>query len=183
MEAYDAGTVRKLSFESKEEMEKWLDSIREVTVTMMMEWDEGSIEGRQTSGSIRASKVIREEMAEQPKPNYDSAALGTIKKRKNILTSDRSGLTLLKNFQVNQMHGNFNEMVTTFITEESEVEKTATEIQDVEVVKFELDVTVPSFEVEIMKLKLAPGTNTVTEPAIFEKWVTYSMIGMSMWLE
>ena len=50
-------------------------------------------------------------------------------------------------------------------------------------VKFELDVSVPSFEVEIMKLKLSPGLQQVANPASFEKWVTYAMIGMSLWFE
>ena len=34
-----------------------------------------------------------------------------------------------------------------------------------------------------MKLKLIPGLNQVAKPSVFEKWVTYAMIGMSVWLE
>ena len=60
----------------------------------------------------------------------------------------------------------------------------ATEDQeDYNLVKFELDVSVPSFEIEIMKLKLSPETQQVVNPASFEKWVTYAMIGMSLWFE
>ena len=50
-------------------------------------------------------------------------------------------------------------------------------------VKLELDLSIPSFEVELMKLKLVPGVNQVASPATFEKWVSYAMLGMSMWLE
>ena len=87
------------------------------------------------------------------------------------------------------MHGNFNELVDTLVTEESEMsqrkEKQESSGGDSEkqVVKFELDISVPSFEIELMKLKLIPGLNQVARPAVFEKWVTYVMIGMSMWLE
>ena len=65
------------------------------------------------------------------------------------------------------MHGNFNEMITTVITEESEAEakRKEPESQDVETIKFEMDVSIPSFEVEIMKLKLVPGLGTVADPA------------------
>ena len=60
----------------------------------------------------------------------------------------------------------------------------ATEDQeDYNLVKFELDVSVPSFEIEIMKLKLSPETQQVAIPPSFEKWVTYAMIGMSLWFE
>lgn len=34
-----------------------------------------------------------------------------------------------------------------------------------------------------MKLKLIPGVKQVANPASFEKWVTFAMIGMSFWLE
>ena len=34
-----------------------------------------------------------------------------------------------------------------------------------------------------MKLKLVPGINQVANPALFELWVTYTMLGMSMWME
>lgn len=59
----------------------------------------------------------------------------------------------------------------------------AEEQVDYNLVKFELDVSVPSFEVEIMKLKLSRETQQVANPASFEKWVTYAMIGLSFWLE
>lgn len=63
------------------------------------------------------------------------------------------------------MHGNFNEMVTTFITTEgsdtSRVDESRyTEADDDLVkVKLELDVSIPTFDVELMKLKLVPGIN------------------------
>ena len=63
------------------------------------------------------------------------------------------------------MHGNFNELVTTVMTatEESETTSHNDESRNDEdaddIIKFELDVSVPSFEVELMKLKLAPGLN------------------------
>ena len=51
------------------------------------------------------------------------------------------------------------------------------------VVKVEMDISVPSIEFELMKLKLEPETGKVASPAVFESWVTYIMLGMSMWME
>ena len=87
------------------------------------------------------------------------------------------------------MHGNFNEMVTTVMTATEEREQSHNDSRFTEdpdenhVIKLELDVSIPSFEVELMKLRLVPGINQVANPATFEKWVTYAMLGMSMWLE
>ena len=99
----------------------------------------------------------------------------------------------LKTFQQNQMHGNFNELVTTFMTEESEqleteAEGAANKPKDVDpeeyyVAQIEVDVNIPSFEVELMKLKLDPVLKQVAKPRVFERWVTYQMLGMSMWME
>jgi len=65
------------------------------------------------------------------------------------------------------MHGNFNEMVTTFITTEGSCdtsrnfdESRFTEADDDLVkVKLELDISIPTFDVELMKLKLVAGIN------------------------
>ena len=38
---FEAGTVRKLRFNSQEQMQKWADSIGEVTMQLVLEWDEG----------------------------------------------------------------------------------------------------------------------------------------------
>ena len=64
------------------------------------------------------------------------------------------------------MHGNFNSDVKTIMTtiEESEPSindsrMTNEDTDDNNVVKLELDISVPSFEVELMKLKLVPGIN------------------------
>ena len=88
------------------------------------------------------------------------------------------------------MHGNFNEEITaTILTTElsdhnnADQSMAAEDKEDYNLVKFELDVSVPSFEIEIMKLKLIPGLQQVANPGSFEKWVTYAMIGMSLWFE
>jgi len=87
------------------------------------------------------------------------------------------------------MHGNFNEAVTTFITTDegntslNEDSQSGVQEDDLNAVKIEMDISVPSFEVELMKLKLVPGQNKVANPAVFELWVTYSMLGMALWLE
>jgi hypothetical protein len=69
----------------------------------------------------------------------------------------------LKTFQLNNMqkHGNFDAMLTTVMTEESEQsnQDEPKQPEDLNIVKFELDVSIPSFEVEVMKLKLVPGLN------------------------
>lgn len=65
------------------------------------------------------------------------------------------------------MHGNFNELVTTVMTATEGSETTShnddsryvENADDNNIVKFELDISVPSFEVELMKLKLLPGIN------------------------
>ena len=59
-EAYEAGSVRKLRFESQDEMETWLEAIREVTVEMILEWNEMFKDERASSNSVRATKVIKE---------------------------------------------------------------------------------------------------------------------------
>lgn len=89
------------------------------------------------------------------------------------------------------MHGNFNENVDTKLTSDAsetgssrfEDSRFVEDIEELTAVKFELDVSIPSFEVELMKLKLIPGIKQVANPACFEKWVTFAMIGMSFWLE
>ena len=89
------------------------------------------------------------------------------------------------------MHGNFDKSVTTFISTESawsddESRKSQSHVEtdeEMNVVKMEMDISVPSIEVELMKLKLEPGTGKVANPAVFEGWVTYIMLGMSMWME
>lgn len=55
--------------------------------------------------------------------------------------------------------------------------------EEIEEVSLEIDASIPSFEVELMKLRLVPGGQEVAKPASFEKWVTYAMIGMSFWRE
>ena len=76
-------------------------------------------------------------------------------------------------------------MVASMMTEDNEMTSRSEETKkvDVNIVQFELDVSIPTFEVEFMKLKLIPGLNQVAKPSVFEKWVTYAMIGMSVWLE
>lgn len=85
------------------------------------------------------------------------------------------------------MHGNFNDLVTSVMTSQADEESATSNSRFVEdeddIIQFELDVSIPQFEVELMKLKLDPSLKKVASPAIFEKWVTYSMIGMSMWIE
>ena len=45
---------------------------------------------------------------------------------------------------------------------------TAEQLIEAETVKFEVDFSIPSFEIELMKLKLAPGGKEVARPAVFE---------------
>lgn len=72
------------------------------------------------------------------------------------------------------MHGNFNEMISTVLTSHAEERSDYSHNDDSRytedadenhVVKFEFDISVPSFEVELMKLKLMPGVNQVANPA------------------
>ena len=90
------------------------------------------------------------------------------------------------------MHGNFSELVGTVISTEEISEHSETDeskFADLEMqedlisTKFELDISMPSFEVEIMKLKLVPGIKQIVRPAVFENWVSLALIGMSLWLE
>ena len=60
---------------------------------------------------------------------------------------------------------------------------TAEQLIEAETVKFEVDFSIPSFEIELMKLKLAPGGKMVARPAVFEQWVNFAMIGMSLWYQ
>ena len=90
------------------------------------------------------------------------------------------------------MHGNFSELVGTVISTEEISEHSETDeskFADLEMqedlisTKLELDISMPSFEVEIMKLKLVPGIKQIVRPAVFENWVSLALIGMSLWLE
>ena len=58
---------------------------------------------------------------------------------------------------------------------------TPEQLIEAETVKIEVDFSIPSFEIELMKLKLAPGGRMVARPAVFEQWVNFAMIGMSLW--
>ena len=85
------------------------------------------------------------------------------------------------------MHGNFNDLVTTVITSQGDSDSQTGDSRFVEdeddPVQFEVDISIPQFEVELMKLKLVPGLMQVAKPNVFEKWVSFAMIGMSMWVD
>ena len=91
------------------------------------------------------------------------------------------------------MHGNFNESVTTFIStdtmsseehEQSREPRTESDVdEDLQTVKVEMDVSIPSLEVELLKLKLDSSSGKVGNQAVFEMWVTFTMLGMTMWME
>jgi len=94
-EAFDAGTARKLKFESQESMQSWVDKIQAVTVGIVLDWDDNVAPNqiaRSSFSGARESSMIDTSSAAA---NTNNAA----KKRIGVNgINDPKGMLALKSF-------------------------------------------------------------------------------------
>ena len=91
-DSFEAGTVRKIRFDSNQDMQAWIDQIKEVTIGMDLEWGD-------PKGNFAVN--LHEHIAEQPKPNSADQKESIYMRRRGIGyggISDQKRMMALKSF-------------------------------------------------------------------------------------
>lgn len=93
-EAFDAGTARKLKFESQESMQSWVDKIQAVTVGIVLDWDDNVAPNQIARSSFSGARESMIDTSSAAANNNNAA-----KKRIGVNgINDPKGMLALKSF-------------------------------------------------------------------------------------
>jgi len=93
---------------------------------------------------------------------------------------------MTKRSSLRQSRGSFraeNSRISIRASNDPKSQKTIRQIEQSEQVELDFDLNIPSFKIQLLKLKLMPGLKVIAKPAMFDEWVTLSLSGMSLWHE